>query len=170
MSRDAQKELQAASEKAKQKSKEAAKQWAFYQKGVNKTLVSYGVGIEEKDRSEAWEVEFPIKAMVARDRFVFEYQKRVAAFDKRIDIDIEHRTGESKAWYVALTKRCSIVMDDIFRIEDAYLKDIEVVEVILKEQCGWTVSEDDVSAAHAPRLSQIREQAIERWNGAQGEL
>ena len=105
MSRDAQKELQAASEKAKQKSKEAAKQWAFYQKGVNKTLVSYGVGIEEKDRSEAWEVEFPIKAMVARDRFVFEYQKRVAAFEKRLDVDIEHRTGESRAWYLALTKR-----------------------------------------------------------------
>ena len=105
MSRDAQKAVQATSETAKQKSKEAAKRWAFYQKGVNKTLVSYGVGIEEKDRSEAWEVEFPIKAMVARDRFVFEYQKRVAAFDKRLDVDIEHRTGESRAWYLALTKR-----------------------------------------------------------------
>jgi len=61
-------------------------------------------------------------------------------------------------------------MDDIDGMEDDYLKEIEVVEVILKEECGWKVSEDDVSDAHAPRLSQSREQAIERWNGAQGEL
>ena len=168
MSRDAQKAVQAASEKAKQKSKVAAKRWAHWKQGVNTTLVAYGVAIEEKDRTEAWKVDFPIKAMVARDKFVFSYQKAVAAFDKKTDI--EHRTGESKQWYEALTKKCQKVLDDIMRMEDDYLNDIEVVEAILTQHCGWRVCAEDVSAAHAPRLSQIREQAIERWNGAQGEL
>ena len=104
---------------------------------------------------------------MARDRFVHSYQKAVADFDKKNDL--EHRIGESKPWYEALIKRCAKALDDIDGMENDYLRDIEVVEAILTQHCGWRLPED-VSAAHAPRLSQSRGQAIERWNGALGEL
>ena len=82
----------------------------------------------------------------------------------------DHRIGESKPWYEALIERCAKALQDIDDMENDYLQDIEVVEAILTQHCGWQVCAADVSAAHAPRLSQSRGQAIERWNGALGEV
>ena len=86
-----QKAVQAASAEAKQRSKIVAKRWAHWQLGVNTTLSAYGVAVEESDRTSAWKVDFPAKAMVARDKFVHSYKQAVADFDKKSDLD--HRIG-----------------------------------------------------------------------------
>ena len=88
--------------------------------------LTYGVAIEENDQTSAWKMDFPAKAMVARDKFVHSYKLAVADFDKKSDLD--HRIGESKPWYEALIERCAKALQDIDDMENDYLQDIDVVE------------------------------------------
>ena len=104
--------------------------------------------------------------MVARDRFVHWYKQAVAEFNKS---DLDHRTRQTKPWYETLNERCGKALQAIDEMENIALKELDGVEAIILKHCGWRLPVE-VSAEPAPRLSQSRGQAIERWNGALGEL